>query len=127
MLRRIFLVTMVAAAAAWTGCGGKSSPTENRTSPPAGPAGTTAVQVGDDFFNPQSVQVRAGDTVQWTLTGQMTNHTVTDNGGAFNSGFLTRPGMTFSHTFSAADAGKTFHYECVTHAALGMTGMVVVQ
>lgn len=127
MLRRIFLAATVAAAATWTGCGGKSSPTENKTSPPAGPAGMTAVQVGDNFFNPQSVRIHAGDTVQWTLTGQMTNHTVTDNGGAFNSGFLTRPGMTFSHTFSAADAGKTFNYECVTHASLGMTGMVVVQ
>ena len=127
MLRRIFLVATVAAAAMGTGCSGKSSPTESRTSPPAGPAGMVAVQVGDNFFNPQSVQVRAGDTVQWTLTGQMTNHTVTDNGGAFNSGFLTRPGMTFTHTFSASDAGKTFDYECVTHAALGMTGRIVVQ
>ncbi len=127
MLRKIFLVAAITATAAAMGCGGHSSPTESRTSPPMGPAGTTAVEVGDNFFNPSSVRVHAGDTVRWTLVGQMTNHTVTDTGGAFDSGFLTRPGMTFSHTFAASDAGKTFHYECVTHAALGMTGTVDVQ
>lgn len=127
MVRKIFLAATVAAIATWAGCGGsKSSPTENRTNPPAGSSGMTAVQVGDDFFSPQSVRIQAGDTVQWTLTGQMTNHTVTDNGGAFDSGFLTRPGMTFSHTFSASDAGKTFNYQCRTHGSLGMKGSVQV-
>jgi plastocyanin len=123
MLRKI-LGTM-AVVTALAACGGKSSPTENRTSPPA--VASTAVQVEDDFFDPASVQVRAGQTVQWTLTGQMTNHTVTDDGGAFDSGFLSRPGASFSHTFTDADAGKTFHYECRTHGALGMKGTVTVQ
>ena len=124
MLRKILMAATMAALA---GCGGSgSSPTENKMSPPAG-SGMAMVQVGDNFFNPQSIQVSAGQSVQWTLTGQMTNHTVTDTGGAFDSGFLSRPGATFTHTFSAADAGKTFHYQCQTHASLGMKGTVVVQ
>lgn len=124
MLRRILMVTAIATLAA---CGGgHSSPTESKSSPPAG-TGMTMVQVGDNFFNPQSIQISSGQTVQWTLTGQMTNHTVTDTGGAFDSGFLSRPGATFSHTFTAADAGKTFHYQCQTHASLGMTGIVQVR
>jgi len=125
MLRKIFTL---AAIAALTGCGGGggSSPTENKPISP-GPPGAATVQVGDDFFNPQSLRISSGQTVQWTLVGQMTNHTVTDTGGAFDSGFLPRPGATFTHTFSAADAGKTFHYQCQTHASLGMKGTIEVQ
>lgn len=125
MLRRIFLI---AGVAAWTACGGGggSSPTENKTSPPAGATGTVTVQVGDDFFSPKSVRVQPGQTVQWMLAGQMTNHTVTDTGGAFDSGFLDHAGATFSHTFGSGDSGKTFNYQCQTHASLGMKGSVQV-
>jgi plastocyanin len=87
-----------------------------------------AVQVGDDFFSPQSMQVNPGDTVQWTLVGNLLVHTVTDSGGAFDSGvgFLNHPGATFSHTFTSADSGKTFSYFCQTHVSMGMKGDIKV-
>jgi len=122
MLRRLILVTGLAAALAACG-GGGSSPTENKMGPTNA---TMAVQVGDDFFSPQSVQVSPGQTVVWTLVGKMLVHTVTDSGGAFDSGFLNHAGATFSHTFSTADAGKTFNYFCQTHVSLGMKGDVKV-
>jgi plastocyanin len=125
MLRQVLMVAGIVAAAGCGG-GGGSSPTENKTSPPPGSAGVVSVQVGDNFFNPQSVRVEPGQTVQWTLVGQMTNHTVTDTGGAFDSGFLSRSGATFSHTFGAGDSGRTFNYQCQTHASLGMKGAVQV-
>ena len=124
MLRRLAITLGITAALAACGGGGGMSPTENKGSPPA--TMTTMVQVGDDFFSPKSIHVSPGDTVQWTLVGQMTNHTVTDSGGAFDSGFLSSRGMTFSHTFSASDTGKTFNYFCQTHVSVGMTGDVQV-
>ena len=126
MLRKLVLLFGLSAAAAGCGGGGGSMPTENKTSPPAGSTGTVSVQVGDDFFSPKSVQVSPGQSVQWMLVGQMTNHTVTDSGGAFDSGFLSSPGAMFSHTFTAADSGRTFNYLCQTHGSLGMRGDVRV-
>lgn len=91
-------------------CGGSKSPTQ----PPPAPM-TITVQVADFSYSPASVTVNSGDTVRWVLaSGSMTNHTVTDTGGAFNSGFLPSGG-TFQHTFTAADNGKTFSYHCQTH------------
>lgn len=125
MIRKVAIMLGIAVTVAACG-GGGSSPTENKASPPAGSSGTVEVQVGDDFFSPKSVQVSPGQTVRWMLTGQMTNHTVTDSGGTFDSGFLASPGASFSHTFAAGDAGKTFNYLCQTHGALGMKGDVRV-
>jgi len=126
MLRRLAILLGLSTALAACGGGGGGSPTENKGSPPSGSGTTTMVQVGDDFFSPKSVHVSPGDTVQWTLVGQMTNHTVTDSGGAFDSGFLSSAGMTFSHTFASSDSGKTFNYFCQTHVSVGMTGDVQV-
>ena len=126
MLRKVVLVLGLVAAMIACGGGGGSSPTQNKTTPPSGATGTVVVQVNDDFFSPKSVQISPGQTVQWMLVGKMTNHTVTDTGGAFDSGFLSMPGATFSHTFTDADGGKTFNYLCRTHGALGMKGDVRV-
>jgi PKD repeat protein len=94
---------------------------------------TVVVHVGDDFYDPQTVTVNPGDTVQWVLTGSLTNHTVTSGvvgapDGAFNSGFvLTSAGATFQHTFTTADKGKTFNYYCISHGACcGMKGAIKV-
>jgi len=126
MLRKVGFVLGLGAAMIACGGGGGSSPTQNKTSPPSGATGMVVVQVGDDFFSPKSVQISPGQTVQWMLVGKMTNHTVTDTGGAFDSRFLSMAGATFSHTFTDADSGKTFDYLCRTHGALGMKGDVRV-
>lgn len=108
-------------------CGGSSSPTQHNGAPPGG-GNMTTVSIGDNFFNPQTITVNPGDTVNWVMTGVNMGHTVTDNGGAFDSGMVfTSAGASFQHTFSASDSGKTFNYICRTHAACcNMKGAVQV-
>ena len=127
MVRTILGFLAGAAALASLSCGGSSSPTQHNSAPPGG-GNTMTVSVGDNFFSPQSVMVNPGDTVKWVMIGSAMGHTVTDNGGAFNSGMVfTSTGASFSHTFTAADAGHTFNYICQTHAACcGMRGAVQV-
>jgi plastocyanin len=80
---------------------------------------STSVSAGDNFFDPASITIAVGDTVTWRNDGQVA-HTVTANGGSFDSGNLN-PGQSFAHTFSGAG---TFRYFCQYHA--GMTGTIKV-
>jgi plastocyanin len=109
---------------AWAcgGGGGYKSP----TSPTPGPK-TVVVTVSDDMFSPKSVTINPGDTVQWVLApGSLTNHTATDTGGVFDSGFIfTAAGVTFTQKFN--QAGNTYNYSCKTHGACcGMKGSILV-
>jgi plastocyanin len=61
-------------------------------------------------FDPSDLQVQVGDTVVWTNQGS-TDHTVTAEGGAFDSGMIG-PGDTFEYTF---DEVGTFSYHCDPH------------
>lgn len=80
--------------------------------------GAAAVDIVDNAFEPQQLEVAVGDTVEWTNTGEAT-HTVTFDDGP-DSGNLDS-GATFSHTFEAAgDLG----YVCSIHP--NMEGTVVV-
>jgi Copper binding proteins, plastocyanin/azurin family len=51
-----------------------------------------------------------GDTVAWLNSGTM-QHTVTSDGGAFDSGMIA-PGATWEHRFTSAG---TFAYHCTPH------------
>jgi PKD repeat protein len=118
-----YTVSLVASNAA-----GASAPHMAPLSVAGAPPNSVTVQVGDDFYNPKNVTIAPGMTVHWVLTGSLHNHTVTDSGGAFNSGMtLTSSGATFDHTFTAADAGKKFDYLCTSHGSCcGMVGSVTV-
>jgi plastocyanin len=98
--------------------GGGSSPTA--------PNSTITVQVMDNSFSPKDVTINPGDTVQWVMAGSAPLHTVTDNGGAFDSGIsLNAKGIMFSHTFNAPNV--TYNYHCKVHfACCGMAGSVTV-
>ena len=88
--------------------------------PTAAPAATTNVDVGDNFFRPASVTIKASDTVQWNWTGSRA-HTSTSNSGLWSSGTLGN-GSDFSHTF---DNAGSFPYRCTIHP--GQSGTVTVQ
>jgi plastocyanin len=64
--------------------------------------------------------VDPGTTVCWINQGQV-HHTVTSEGGQFNSGDLA-PGQTFTYTFNTPG---TFNYRCLYHAP-SMAGSVTV-
>jgi LPXTG-motif cell wall-anchored protein len=88
-------------------------------------AATRSVSAVDYNFVPKSLTIAVGDTVVWTNNG-MAQHTVTSDGGAFNSGTLN-PGATYSHTFGAAGS---FPYHCTFHGGaggVGMSGTIFVQ
>jgi plastocyanin len=88
-----------------------------------GGGGETPVSIGDNFFEPEQAEVRAGATVTWTNDGQVA-HTVTKTGGPgdeFDSGTL-EPGGEFST--KVAEPGM-IEYVCTIHA--GQMGTLTVE
>lgn len=89
--------------------------------------GASAVALMNIAYNPNSITVRVGTTVNWTNNETSAiQHTVTSGApnspsGAFDSGNLN-PGQSFQFTFKTPG---TFTYFCRVHGA-AMTGTVVV-
>jgi plastocyanin len=83
-------------------------------------AGETVEAVIEGFaFSPGTIEITAGTTVTWT-NNDSAPHTVTGEGGAFQSGRMDQ-GATFSFTF---DAPGTYNYYCEFHP--NMTATVIV-
>ena len=74
-------------------------------------------------FAPAQLTINAGDTVRWVNRGALPHNTTADS-GAWASPLLMAPGVSFSHTFTAAG---TFSYRCTLHAINGQAGTIVVQ
>jgi len=84
--------------------------------PASGSAATTTVKIVPGTpaaFQPASVTVSSGDTVQWTNTTNVDRQVVGD-GGNFVSPVL-KPGQSYSFTFRAAD---TYAYHDALHPAV---------
>jgi len=88
-------------------------------------------------FDPETLEIRVGDTVKWTNSTPMI-HTVTgdpskvakpkyaqlpDGAEPFDSGFL-KEGETYSKTF---DTPGKYVYACLPHQGAGMIGEIVVR
>jgi plastocyanin len=95
----------VLVAAALAGCGG-------------GESKAPAVEADDFAFHAATTRVKAGQTVEWTNTGQ-TPHTV--KGAGFFSKAID-PGATYRHRFDSAGSVK---YVCTLHPD-AMKGTVVI-
>lgn len=78
------------------------------------------VSLAGRAFSPAALEVSVGDTVTW-INDDDSEHTVTANAGAFDSGALAE-GATFSYTF---DTAGEFAYRCLFHDS--MQGTVVVR
>lgn len=87
------------------------------TAPPAPTVAT--VRMAGRRFNPASVTIVAGSRVDW-INDDDRDHTVTGNGGTFDSG-LMGTGATFQKVFPSPG---TFGYLCLIHP--DMTGTVTV-
>ncbi|MGH8013449.1 MAG: cupredoxin domain-containing protein [Candidatus Binataceae bacterium] len=88
-------------------------------------------------FQPKSVTITVGETVEWKNVGNSMHHATSDSSLAikgtdvanprgaqpFDSGFM-RPGETFSHKFMMPGI---YRYVCVAHEASGMSGTVIVK
>jgi len=88
--------------------------------PPPTRAAQHAVQIADSAFSPSTLTIAVGDTVTWT-NADGRPHTVTSDGGAFDSGNLDEGGA-FSFTFSEPG---TYTYHCNYHGEMQAT--VIVQ
>ena len=99
-------------------------------------AAVTVEMTNQLTFAPDTVVIRAGETVEFRNTSALV-HTVTgdpstasvdasvhlpDNAEPFDSGRI-EPGESFSHTFESAG---TYRYFCVPHEGAKMRGVVVV-
>lgn len=71
-------------------------------------------------YDPQTVNVKVGDTVEWDWVDSSAPHTVTANDGSFES-CTQSSGFKFMVTFTKAG---DVSYHCTIHA--GMTGDVKV-
>jgi plastocyanin len=123
----VLAVSLVAAGCGGGGGGGggtSSTPAPASTSKTSG-GGVLKVSMKNIQFNPGSVTVKKGGTVEWTNDDSV-NHDVTKESGPgpnFVSGTGNiGPGGTYKQTF---DTPGTISYRCTVHP--GMTGKVVVQ
>jgi len=107
-MKTIATVVLAAALVIPIGCGSSS---------PGVPAPRMlTVEVLDNSYNPQQLQINSGDTVRWVLVGAAPTHTVTALGGSFDSGAIfLQPGDTYDRTFNQNNA--TFEYFCQAHGA----------
>ena len=124
--------SLTAVSVAATGCGGDDSTGINPPLPPSDSGADTGGQVMihavDNSFDPPSVTIALGTTVEWMNAGMVT-HTAT-SGQSSSSADLGKefdhqlaPGQTFSHTFQVAGE---FPYFCRLHESLGMKGTIIV-
>ena len=92
-------------------------------------AATVSVKMGSDSgmlqFDPPTVTIKAGDSVEW-VNNKMAPHNVVFDGNEdlSHEGLTFSPGESFTKTFS--DPG-TYSYYCAPHRGAGMVGKVVVQ
>ena len=128
-----FALALLAAGCGSSGGGGSASSPPASTPAPAAstsggtPAsgGVTKVQMKNIQFDPRTVTVRKGSTVQWTNEDSV-NHDVTKVSGPgpkFSSGSGNlASGDSYQQTFRTAG---TIKYRCTIHP--GMTGTIVVR
>ena len=99
--------------------------------PPPPPApGTVIVTIADYQYASDTITIAKGTPVRWN-NGGPSGHTVTSDGGVFDSGTLAgpgtdaygapTPGAQYTRVFSTEG---TFAYHCKLH--LGMNGAVIV-
>ena len=86
----------------------------------AADAANVVVKIDNFAYTPQTITVKAGDTVTWT-NGDDIPHTVTSKTGVFRSKALDTDDK---FTFTFATPG-TFPYFCALHPH--MTGSIVVE
>jgi plastocyanin len=82
--------------------------------PTAAHATTTNVNVGDNFFSPATVSIKAGDTVQWTWTGNSRHSSTSTASPKLWDSDVFGKGHVFTNTF---DNVGSFPYRCTIHGA----------
>ena len=114
-------VIVVAVAACSKSGGDNPNPTPPVVTPPTTPpAATASVEIKGFAFSKAQVNLKTGGTVTWT-NSDTAPHTVTDNGGGFDSGAIDA-NKTYAHTFATAG---TYTYHCTFHSTMAAAKVVV--
>lgn len=125
-----FEFTVPLTLARWFGSGGEAP--AGQSPPPPPPSGEAAAESVDPeapvvrasirsmSFAPARIEIDAGTTIRWTNDDPLA-HTVTADGGAFDSG-LVESGESWSRTFTEPG---TYPFHCTPHPF--MKGEVVVR
>ena len=99
-----------------TGNNGNNGNNNPPTNPGGSPVPSASIDVGNNFFNPNSVLLAAGGTVTWTWVGS--GHSVTSDGSpsfAPNAPISNAPN-TLVVTFATAG---DYRYFCLVHGVSG--------
>lgn len=84
---------------------------------------TTAVEVDDNVFNPATILVDAGATVDWTWVGSNPHDVTWDDADLSDSQTQT----SGSHQVTMPTEPGEYSYHCKVHVFQGMRGTVVVE
>lgn len=103
-------------------CGDDTSGPDGDNGGTSTPVQTTSVDVIDNSFDPDDIQVGVGQTVTWTWRG-VNSHSVTFDDPAVGSSTVKAEGG-FQRTF---DGTGRFTYFCTVHGRAIMSGEVIVE
>lgn len=117
--RWIRIAGALLAALMVAGCTVRSELPSTSTSP-LDDSGSVVVEVGDNTFTPDAVEVVVGDTVVWDFDATRRNHDVSFIDDPARASDILDDGA-WSTSF---DEPGTYPYECTLHS--GMGGQVVV-
>lgn len=106
---------MIVTVILMNGCKKKENTPAASSSP-----GTNEGLIQNNMFNPATITIAVNTTIKWTNKDPAT-HTVTSNGGLFDSGNISS-NSTYSHQFTTMG---TFPYKCNIHSS--MAGTIIVQ
>ena len=122
MKKRIIYLALVLLSGAllFNSCGKSSNNSTNPTSTGNTPVLAATATIQNFAFSPAVIHVLPGGTVTWT-NKDATAHTVTDNGGSFDSGSIAVDG-TYKMKFATAG---TFTYHCSIHSMMPAATVVV--
>jgi plastocyanin len=124
-----FVIVAAGAALVLVGCGSSGDTGGGQSCTPKGTGSGTAAQVvkvvnnpsGTGKYDPQTVSVKTGDTVEWDFQDSAFSHSITSDDNTTFDSCLQTAGAKFQVTFSAAGSVP---YHCSIHA--DMTGTVKV-
>ncbi|MFA6215501.1 MAG: cupredoxin domain-containing protein [Patescibacteria group bacterium] len=121
------LLTVASIPLLLAGCGSVATPPAANTNTPAANANANTniapkqveVSITNFSFQPQTIEINAGDTVQWTNSDQTAHAVTIDN--RIDTGDID-PGKTAKIKFNDKE---TINYHCRLHPS--MTGTVIVK
>ena len=75
-------------------------------------------------FNPESITINEGDSVNFLWSGELLPHNSVEENGVFDSGDAERD-VDYTYTFDFDQAG-TYDFFCEPHQSVGMKGVITV-